>query len=298
MVRRGLVRRGVAVVALATAFAVAPSIPVPANSPVAAAEQLVTAAPTAAPTIPTIAELDPVPYGARARDPGSMAEAATVWDLPAGAMVFNPVSGRREVIDPSVAQQAVLFGDSQSSGMRGVKGADTWVEAGLAARGYRVHFLGAPGTGYVTSSQAGANYLDAVSSGRVVLPYGNPALVVVQGGGNDAAQGVSDAQILANADGLLRDLKASYPNSRFLFIGTLARGGSAGGRRTQVDTLLAGFAKRNGVNFISTGDWLTRYGVANKMADGVHLTAAGHKDLTKVLADQLKTMKFSGPALR
>ncbi|WP_207343835.1 SGNH/GDSL hydrolase family protein [Arthrobacter sp. E3] len=282
--------------ALATALAVAPTVPVPANSPAAAVELFPTTVPTAVPIVRTIPVLNPVPDGARAMDPTSKAEAATVWDLPAGSMVFNPVSGRHEVIDPSVAQQAVLFGDSQSSGIRGMKGIDTWVEAGLAARGYKVRFLGAPGTGYVASSPSGMNYLDAVSSGRVVLPYGKPALVVVQGGGNDAAQGVSDAQILANADGLLRELKASYPNSKFLFIGILSRGGASGGRRSQVDTLLAGFAKGNGVNFLSPSDWLTRYGTATTMIDGVHLTASGHKGLSKVLADQLAAMHFDGPA--
>ncbi|MDO5754139.1 MAG: hypothetical protein Q4P21_13880, partial [Arthrobacter sp.] len=158
-VRRGLLRFGVAVLALATALAVAPTIPAPANPPAVAAEQLPTTAPASVPIVPTIPELNPVPDGARAMDPGSKDEVATVWDLPAGAMVFNPVSGRQEVIDPSVAQQAVLIGDSQSSGMRGVKGVHTWVEAGLAARGYKVRFLGAPGTGYVASSKAGVNYL-------------------------------------------------------------------------------------------------------------------------------------------
>ncbi|MDO5751419.1 MAG: SGNH/GDSL hydrolase family protein, partial [Arthrobacter sp.] len=90
-------------------------------------------------------------------------------------------------------------------------------------------------------------------------------------------------------------LKASYPNSKFLFIGILARGPATGGRRNQVDTLLAGFAQRNGVNFISPGDWLSRYGVATKLVDGVHLTASGHHDLSKVLADQLAAMNFDGP---
>ncbi|MGO2539695.1 MAG: SGNH/GDSL hydrolase family protein [Specibacter sp.] len=251
-----------------------------------------TLAPTPDPVQP---EHNAVPDGGRAISPGPKDETVTVWDLPAGARVVNPVSGRTEVIDPAIARSAVLFGDSQSAGAKGVSASDTWVEKGLAARGYQVNFVGAQGIGYVTKTSLSANYPDSVESGAVVLPYGNPALVVVQGGGNDAARGASDAEILAHAARLLRDLKASYPTSKYLFIGTLASG-TPGGRRTQVDALLAGFAKHNGAMFVSAGDWLTRYGVANQMADGVHLTAGGHEVLAKVLAAKLAALQLEAPS--
>lgn len=240
---------------------------------------------------------NPVPDGGRATDPGHKDETVTVWDLPAGARVVNPVSGRTEVIDPAIARSAVLFGDSQSAGAKGVSAADTWVAGGLAARGYEVHFVGAAGIGYAAKTSWSANYPDSVENGTVLLPYGNPALVVVQGGGNDAAQGVSDAEILAQAARLLKDLKASYPTSKYLFIGTLA-GGTPGGRRTQVDALLAGFARRNGAMFVSSADWLTRYGVTNQMADNVHLTAGGHQVLAKVLAGELAALQLEAPGLK
>ncbi|MHA7175505.1 SGNH/GDSL hydrolase family protein [Arthrobacter sp. Sr24] len=240
-------------------------------------------------------ERNTVPDGGRASAAAVTAKATTVWDLPPGSLVLNPASGRREVINPEVWRTAVLIGDSQSSGAAGVTSAQTWVVHGLAERGYTVDFVGGGGTGFTAASERRGNYPDALDSGQMLLPYGDPALVVIQGGGNDAARGASDAQILANADRLLRQLKASYPQAEFLLIGTLARGGRDGGRRTQVDTLLAGFAKSNGVPFISTGDWITRYGVGNKMTDGVHLTASGHSALSRVLADRLKTMKLQGP---
>lgn len=241
-------------------------------------------------------ERNTVPDGGRATAPAARDEVATVWDLPPGSLVLNPVSGRREILDPAVWRTAVLIGDSQSSGAAGVKSEQSWVVRGLAERGYTVDFVGGGGTGFTAASGIRGNYLDALDSGQMLLPYGTPALVVIQGGGNDAARGASDAQILANAEQLLRELKASYPQANFLLIGTLARGGKDGGRRTQVDTLLAGFAKRNGVPFVSTGDWITRYGVGNKMADGVHLTADGHGTLSKVLSARLKDMNLQGPA--
>lgn len=220
----------------------------------------------------------------------------TPWNLPAGSLYLNPASGREEVIDPSVGRTAVLIGDSQSSGAAGVKGADTWVERGLSAQGYAVRFVGAGGIGFAARTSKAANYPDGVESGKTRLPFGNPALVVVQGGGNDATRGVPDAVILANAARLVKDLKASYPTSKFLFIGTLAKGaGHGGGRRTQVDGLLAGFAQRNGLEFISVGDWLSRYGVAGSLADAVHLDASGHQVLARVLAGRLETLGLRGP---
>lgn len=250
---------------------------------------------TAAGGASTVAAQNPVPDGGRARH-----RAGGVFvpppQLPAGSLVFNPVSGRDEVIDPRIAERAVLIGDSQSGGAAGVKGSDTWVAQGLTARGYSVRFLGAGGTGFAASTPWASNYSDAVHNGQVVLPHGNPALVVVQGGGNDAAQGIPDERILAGAARLLGQLKASYPDAEFLFIGTLATGSHHdGGRRTQVDALLAGFAYRNGVRFISAGDWLTRYGVTAKMADHVHLTRGGHQVLATVLASKLQDMGLQGP---
>jgi len=82
-----------------------------------------------------------------------------------------------------------------------------------------------------------------------------------------------------------------------VMIGTLAKGAdNGGGRRTQVDALLGGFAAKNSIPFISAGNWITRYGLANKMADGVHLTAAGHQVLSGVLATELDKLGIKAPA--
>ncbi|WP_427018805.1 SGNH/GDSL hydrolase family protein [Pseudarthrobacter sp. P1] len=251
---------------------------------------------SASASIPRVDEVNPAPDGIRAKGNSAPDEAVTPWDLPAGSLYQNPASGRREIIDPTVAQSVVLMGDSQSAGAAGVQGPNTWVQRALAAQGYKVQFFGAGGTGFVARTTLSPNYPDAVESGRALLPYGNPALVVVEGGGNDAGRGVTDAQILANATRLVKDLKSSYPASKFLLIGTLAKGAAnGGGRRTQIDDLLAGFARSNGLAFIGPGDWVTRYGVAAKLADGVHLTAEGHQVLGGVLAGQLKALGLNGP---
>ncbi|SED85647.1 Lysophospholipase L1 [Arthrobacter alpinus] len=297
MVRGSILRVLVTVAAISVGVVgMGPSGALPRTGGISIADAAPEATPTAS-AAPTIADRNAVPDGGRAQAGDPKDEVTTIWDLPAGSLILNPVSGRQEVIDPEIARSAVLIGDSQSAGALGVKPADTWVERGLSARGYKVQFMGAGGIGFTATTSWASNYPDSLESGKMILPYGNPALVVVQGGGNDASAGASDAAILSNAERLLRALKASYPESKFLFIGTLARGNHAGGRRTEVDTLLAGFAQRNGVPFVSAGDWLTRYGMTNKMADGVHLTASGHKELSQVLASELKALGLQGPNL-
>ncbi len=88
--------------------------------------------------------------------------------------------------------------------------------------GYKVYFCGRGGTGFVAANGATGNYIDALQRGDWKLPYGTPPLVVIQGGGNDAGRGASDAQIVANADRLIETLARRYPARRWSMIGTLA----------------------------------------------------------------------------
>lgn len=290
---RKLTARVVSALALSLAVVVVGTVAAPQPpAPRAAVAATVDAAEL---PVPSLLEHNADPEGGRAVPPGDSGDPGTIWDLPAGTVVFNPVSRRDEIMDPTVAVSAVLMGDSQAAGAAGIDGASTWVQTGLAARGYKVQFKGAAGTGYVAHSPFASNYADAVGSSRVLLPYGNAALVVVQGGGNDAAQGASDAEILANAQRLLTELKASYPRSEFLLIGTLTWDGKASDRRVQTNELMAGFAHRNGIDFISPEGWISRYELGNKMADGVHLNSSGHQALSKVFAGKLAELHLGLP---
>jgi acyl-CoA thioesterase-1 len=214
-----------------------------------------------------------------------------------GTLLANPVSGRRETVVADPARTAVLIGDSQSAGAAGVPQSGTWPVTALASLGYTVSFSGRGGTGFVAANPPVGNYPDALEQGNWHIPYGNVPLVVIEGGGNDASRGATDVQILANAERLLTDLKTSYPASRIVMVGTLGRGSAAGAnRRSDVDGLLGGFAARHGIPFIGAGDWITRFGLANKMADAVHLTPAGHRILRTVLARRLQNLGVDGPA--
>ncbi|MBG6218887.1 acyl-CoA thioesterase-1 [Arthrobacter sp. CAN_A6] len=212
----------------------------------------------------------------------------------------NPVTGGPGEHLADARRTALLIGDSQSGGAAGVPCERTWTQTALRNAGYDVQFLGAGGTGFVASNgDAGAkNYPSALQQGQWVMPCTAPALIVVEGGGNDATQGASDEQILGGADRLMTSLTKAYPTSKVLMVGTLARGADDGGaRRSAVDGLLGSYAYEHNIAYISVGDWLTTYQVTGLMADGVHLAQAGHDRLAVALADHLHSLRLAQPNL-
>ncbi|WP_285725940.1 SGNH/GDSL hydrolase family protein [Psychromicrobium xiongbiense] len=219
-----------------------------------------------------------------------------------GARIRNPLTNRVELVRAGMPSTAVLIGDSQCAGAAGIPGDHTWPQMALTSLGYSVSFHGVPGTGYVAANSRGQDYPDALLSGQWVLPYAGPRaanapLVVIEGGGNDAALGATDAQITANAQRLVTELRRTYPASAMVMIGTLGRGENfGGGRRSQVDGLLKGFAATQRIPFVSVGDWLTRYNVAQDLADAVHLNETGHRILAQVLRNAFITAGIVGPA--
>ncbi|PNI10215.1 GDSL family lipase [Arthrobacter sp. AFG7.2] len=202
-----------------------------------------------------------------------------------GSTVLNPGNGRLEAVVPDISRTVLLIGDSQS------EPADGWPRLGLAAAGYKVYFCGRGGTGFVSSNGPTGNYIDALLHGDWLLPSGTPALIVVQGGGNDAASGAGDSRINANAERLIAELQQRYPGTPMAMIGTLARGEDhGGGRRSEVDALLGYVAAAHGLPFVSVGDWLTRYNLVKDLADTVHMNPSGHQKLGKLLEGRLREL--------
>lgn len=187
------------------------------------------------------------------------------------------------------SNSALLIGDSQSAGAAKVPGNRTWTQSALRATGYDVQFLGAGGTGFVASNSSGAlNYPSALSQHQWLLPSTAPALIVLEGGGNDATIGATNAQILQGVNLPLGPLQSQYPSSRLMMIGTLAGNPSPGAaRRASVDALLGTYARHHGIAFVSAGNWLAKYDLAGQMADRVHLTQTGHDTLAATLASRL-----------
>ncbi|MBU8867066.1 SGNH/GDSL hydrolase family protein [Paenarthrobacter aromaticivorans] len=236
---------------------------------------------TPPPTTPRSAA--PVPAETSAADkPRTIAPSPSPLDLPVGSLYRNPANNRDEVVLADVRHTAVLIGDSQAMPK------DSWPQRGISALGYKLHVVGMGGTGFVASNGKTGNYIDALQRGDWLLPYGDPPLIVVQGGGNDATQKATDAQISSNAERLLAALKKRYPGARLAMIGTLARGAdNGGGRRSEVDALLGRIAAKQAIPFVSAGDWLTRYDAVADLQDGVHMKPSGHAKLGTVLAREL-----------
>lgn len=225
--------------------------------------------------------------------PGQPAAAGTVRkkgtvdpaSLPAGSLYRNPANGRLEIIVEDVAHTAVLIGDSQS------EPTDSWPRQALGRLGYHVVFGGGSGTGFVVGNSTRGSYIDGLENGDWYLPYGTPPLVVIEGGGNDATRGASNVEIAEHAERLIQAVEDRYPDAEVVMVGTLARGSQAGGgRRTEVDTLLGAVAKEYGLSFVSVGDWLTRYGLAQYLKDDRHLNAQGHEIAAGVLTKRFEAL--------
>lgn len=234
------------------------------------------------------------PAGGEASTAPGPAETGRALPNPAtlapGSMYLNPATGQKEVIVADVKRTVLLIGDSQA------EPSHSWPRAGLAAVGYKVFFCGRGGTGFVAGNGRFGSYIDALDRGEWTLPYGSLPLIVIEGGGNDAGQGATDAQIASNAERLISALKQRYPNAEMAMIGTLAKGTEhGGGRRTEVDALLGTVAAKHALPFVSVGDWLTRYDLSRYMADGVHMDAQGHKALGQLLAGRLAQLHIQAP---
>ena len=217
--------------------------------------------------------------------PTTPTETSDPASLPPCSIYRNPANGREEVVLEDSGHTALLIGDSQS------EPAVSWPRRALTALGYHVYFCGKGGTGFVAANATTGNYITALSRGDWRLPYGSPPLVVIQGGGNDAGTGASDADITANAERLVNAVHERYPDAALAMIGTLALGSDhGGGRRTEVDALLGTVAAKQGIPFVSVGDWMTRYELLQFTSDRVHLGTEGHRKLWAILGVYLKDM--------
>lgn len=241
-------------------------------------------------SVPVAGEPAAAPYSSRLDAASRTVPAAGEQALAAlapGTVVHNPLFGRDEVVVADPSRTALLVGDSQSSPV------DGWPRQALAALGYDVHFCGLGGTGFVASRGSVGNYIDALEHGDWLLPAQSPALVVVEGGGNDAARGATDDEIRTNADRLLVALKSRFPTARMVMVGTLARGeNNGGGRRSEVDALVGRIAAAHGLEFVSVGDWVTRYRLEGRLLDAVHMDNDGRRILGHLLAGRFEELNI------
>ncbi|MCD4851660.1 GDSL-type esterase/lipase family protein [Arthrobacter sp. AK01] len=186
-----------------------------------------------------------------------------------------------EAVDASTA---VFLGDSQLD-------MDSWGEQGARAAGYPrqvVRSIG--GIGYVSGSPAvgGGSATDALAQDRILLPQGNPGLVVVTLGGNDARIGATDAAILSQANRLWDELRRKYPRSTILINGVLSRYDASHAQRRWVDGLVTREAALRGWPRISMSGTATIAGAAGDYLDGAHMNQTGHNKVAPLYASAIK----------
>lgn len=182
---------------------------------------------------------------------------------------------------PVDASTAVLLCDSQCGG-------NSWIEQGAQGAGFsHIVKLGFGGSGYLAPiSGLGAGFTESVSSNRLLLPEGDPGVVIVTLGGNDAAQKRPSTEVAAAEDQLIGMLREAYPNAAIVVNGVMSRSDAAHTARRAMDAAVTEEARRIGVHAVSVAGWVSDY--AAPQADNVHLTQAGHDRIGPHYADALR----------
>lgn len=182
---------------------------------------------------------------------------------------------------PVDASTAVLLCDSQCGG-------NSWIEQGARGAGFpNIVKLGFGGSGYLAPiSGLGAGFAESVASNRLLLPEGDPGVVIVTLGGNDAAQRHSTAEVAAAEEQLIGLLRASYPDAAIVVDGVMSRSDAAHAARRAMDAAVTEQARRLGVSAISVAGWVSEFGAPQ--ADNVHLTPEGHDTIGPHYAEALR----------
>ena len=250
----------------------------------ACAAAVVLSAPSAVPGFGTLAGAGPgVKQGTAAA--GSDINGSS--DFSDGSLIRMPGLDRFMTYDAGIEDSAVVIGDSQT-------GPDTWVARGLAELGYRTVLRGAGGTGYTRGYGSVGSYYTALTRQQWLLPWGNPKLVVLQGGGNDVGK-ATDRELAGAAEQMIAEMRRTYPQSRLVMVGVISSDTVAGRARREADRLLASVARDQGVEFLRVGDWWSRYELQRLLEpDGRHFTPEGHRAAGRVFARELGTLLEAG----
>jgi lysophospholipase L1-like esterase len=179
----------------------------------------------------------------------------------------------------------MIFGDSwtQSTGA-------TCPQTGYAARlaaafGWVADVQGFGGTGFVAKGVIDADYLTRLEA----LPRTTPALVLVQGGLNDARESASEQDELTAARGVLDFLARTYPDAEVVLLGPPQTQVVDPAVVSGIDRALSQAAGEHQVPYLSPLEegWdLERFTVA----DGLHPDDQGHEQLAADVAAELRDL--------
>lgn len=189
-------------------------------------------------------------------------------------------------------QDAIVIGDSQVG--EPDKAHTFWVGQGIQQAGYTPHFYSWGGIGIITANQWRPSYYDSVVNNARAFPLGSPGLIYINASGNDLWTNKPLHQVTEAARSLIRTLKELYPGSRIVLSEILSRRIAEHTNRHQLSELLTAVAAQEGIDTAPTRYWVTDKNVAHLLADGVHLSPAGHDALAPHLAAWIRWLNGTG----
>jgi acyl-CoA thioesterase-1 len=183
---------------------------------------------------------------------------------------FASDSRARAAADAGSGAHVVVIGDSWSAGLGLDRIASSWPSRLPGT----VHVAGFSGSGF--SEEAGScRHVSFADRAPAAVVRGDADLVVVEGGLND--YDVPNADIRAGFARLMRELRGRH----VVVVGPASAPSRAAGVPL-VDALLARLTAAHGVDYVRTAGLDLPY-----LADGLHLTAAGHEEFGDYVAGEI-----------
>lgn len=182
---------------------------------------------------------------------------------------------------PVDGSTALLLCDSQCA-------TDSWIEQGARGAGFsKIVKVGYGGSGYLAPiSVTGAGFTESVARNLLTLPEGDPGVVIITLGGNDASLKHTAAEVVVAEEHLVAMMRQSYPNAAIVVDGVMSRNDAAHAPRRAMDAAVTEEAVRLGVHAISVAGWVSTYSAPQ--IDGLHLTPEGHAKIAPHYADALR----------
>lgn len=171
----------------------------------------------------------------------------------------------------------LFFGNSLTAGL----GVDPQ-EAFVGLLGKKMKELGLPYNA-VNSGVSGETTAGGLGRINWILEQYDPAVFVLELGGNDALRGVDPAASYKNLQGIIDEVKKKYPEIPFVLAGMEAPPNMGETFRNSFRKIYRDLAKKNDlllIPFLLEGVG----GVASlNQKDGIHPTAEGHKVVAEVI---------------
>ena len=203
---------------------------------------------------------------------------------PRSTAVAAPAAGTGHA-DDTEPVDAVAIGDSIAFG-KGVAPSQAWPALIAAEHGWRLTDLAVSGAGFVKPGWNGTTYRQQVDQALRL----HPEVIMLAATRNDREQ--DPAQVTANADGMLRELRERFPDATIIGVTGIWGSDQPPATMTTVDGIV-GDAVRD-VN----GTWLDigfpLVGHQNLLQpDGIHPNPAGQKVVAQTIESKLRPLNLA-----